>query len=116
MEYIKPIKKIPKQIYTSFTFLDVFNDYININDYYTFLEELSDRDINNIYNLCYLYWNQMIFKGIVSIKNTFIQSTKLYTKKEIDKLFCQFINDKTDRIHIYCKCIYIMNVIQSNLI
>ena len=116
MEYIKPIKQSSKQIYTSFTFLDVFKSYINVEDYYIFLDELSIRDINNIYNLCYLYWCQMIFKGVVSIKNTFIQSVKLYTKQEIDKLFCQFINDNSDNINMYCKCIYIMNVIQSNWI
>ena len=36
MEYIKPIKQISKQIYTMFTFLDVFKSYINVEDYYTF--------------------------------------------------------------------------------
>tara|TARA_B110001469_G_C9617891_1_gene307788 strand:- start:1253 stop:1609 length:357 start_codon:yes stop_codon:yes gene_type:complete len=118
MEYIKNIKHIKQKEneFNSFSFLDDMNEYIDVYSYYILLDNLSIRDINNIYKLSYIYWCKMIKNNMISIKNIFIKPNDIYNKSMINDLFNKFIHNTTDTINYKCKCIYLMNVIESNLI
>lgn len=119
MEYIKNIQNFENKEINNcqFTFLECISKYIDINNYYKILNSLDNRDINNIYNLIYVYWTKMINENIVNIQNVCSpKKNNIYTNNELNNLFLNFINNNTDKISNIVKCIFIMNIISSNLI
>lgn len=113
MNLVKPFPQLSKR-QTEFSFLDPFHSYGDIQRYYSYIDDLSTRDIQNLQNQIYVYWAQMIHKCYVTIPNRLPPPNE--TKASLDTYLHLFVSDKLDKVHPVCKCIFLMNVIATSLI
>ena len=113
MNYLKPFPQLSKR-QTEFSFLDPFHSYGDIQRYYSYIHDLSTRDIQNLQNQIYVCWTQMIHKGYVTLPNRLPSPNE--TTVSLDTYLQDFVSDKSDKVHPLCKCIFLMNVIATSLI
>tara|TARA_R110001592_G_scaffold336301_2_gene621784 strand:- start:1262 stop:1630 length:369 start_codon:yes stop_codon:yes gene_type:complete len=122
MNYIINIKPINNKFNINlnnnikFTFINDLLDYIDISNYYDYLNSLNDREINNMYNIIYIKWVKLINNKKIDVKNKLDHPNRIkITKKNLNELLQNFCQENTD-INKICKCIFIMNIISVNLI
>ena len=90
---------------------------LDIKFYYNICNKISVRDINNIYTIIYIKWTRIINTNKnLKLINIINPKKKIYTYKEINIFFYNFINNSKDNISKYTKIIFILNIIVSNLI
>jgi len=99
-----------------FTFINDLLDYIDISNYYDYLNSLNDREINNMYNIIYIKWVKLINNKKIDVKNKLDHPNRIkITKKNLNELLQKFCEENT-YINKICKCIFIMNIIAINWI
>jgi len=113
---IKPINNNNNNNNIKFTFINDLIDYIDISNYYDYLNSLSDREINNMYNIIYIKWVKLINNKKIDVKNKLDHPNRIkITKKKLNELLQKFCEENT-YINKICKCIFLMNIISVNLI
>tara|TARA_B110000503_G_scaffold82525_1_gene125910 strand:+ start:350 stop:712 length:363 start_codon:yes stop_codon:yes gene_type:complete len=100
----------------NFTFINDLLDYIDISNYYIYLNSLNDREINNIYNIIYIKWAKLINNKKINVKNNLNHPNRIkITKKKLNELLQDFC-EENNNINKICKCIFLMNIIAINWI